>query len=176
MNFSCGWSEKLAAIAWSSILLWVYFIVQSNVVIFVGSITYEVFFSFSLSSQGQQDLLASRRSRKAVFLPSIQTSLFLPPLKVNAATGIICTACHCGSYFPKDYCLWPLPLGQSWYHSRRPWLQRLTGRRGGNQHSPSNPHSLLWEWEDLLTGHHSTHCFSLSSISVSSLSHAHQAE
>lgn len=100
---------------------------------------------------------------------------FNPPRKVDAAIGIVSTACHCGSYFPKDYCLWPLPLGQSWYHSHRPWLQRLTVRRGGNHHSPSNPHSLLWEWEDLLTGHHSAHRFSLSSISVSSLSHAHQA-
>lgn len=108
----------------------------------------------------------------ALFLPSMLTSLFLPLLEVDAATGIICTARHCASYFPKDYCLWPLPLGQSWYHSRRPWLQRLTGRRGGNHHSPSNPLSLLWEWEDLLTGHQSAHCFSLSSISVSSLSHA----
>lgn len=44
MTFSCGWSEKLAAMAWSSILLWGYFTVQSNEVIFVGSITYEGFF------------------------------------------------------------------------------------------------------------------------------------
>lgn len=38
MSFPCGWSEKLAAMAWSFILLWGYFIMQSNNVIFVGSI------------------------------------------------------------------------------------------------------------------------------------------
>lgn len=81
--------------------------------------------------------IEARRRLEAVFLSSILTSLLLPPLKVDAATGIICTACHCASYFPKDYCLWPLPLGQSWYHSGSPWLQRLTGRCGGNHHSPS---------------------------------------
>lgn len=87
------------------------------------------------------------------------------------------TTCHCGPHFPKDYCHWPLPFGQSRCHSRCPWLQWLAGRCEGNRYSLSNPYSHIWEREspvDLLTTHHSSQLFSLSFISVCSLSHAGQ--
>lgn len=65
---------------------------------------------------------------------------FSPPVwEVEQLPASPSTANHCGAHFPKDYCHWSLPFGQSWHHSYCPWLQWLAGQRGGNRHSHSNP-------------------------------------
>lgn len=123
-------------------------------------------------------LLSAERKRKLLFISSpCVTSI--PPLwkVVEPLPSSLSTTCHCGPHFPKDYCHWPLPFGQSWHHSRCPWLQWLAGHRGGNRYLLSNPYSHIWVKEssaDLLTIHHSSHFSSLSFIPVCSLSHAGQ--
>ncbi len=134
------------------------------------------------SSEGPKKRFKSvERKRKLLFIsPSSPTStLFFPPLwkVMEPLLSSPSTTCHCGPHFPKDYCHWPLPFGQSWHHSHCPWLQWLAGQRGGNRYSLSTPYSHIWEKDssvDLLTSHHSSHFFSLSFISVCSLSHAGQ--
>lgn len=103
---------------------------------------------------------------------SLGTEQVMEPLPSSVST-----TCHCGPHFPKDYCYWALPSGQSWHHSHCPWLQWLAGQRGGNRYSLSNPYSHIWERDssvDLLTTHHSSHFTSPSFVSVCSLSHAGQ--
>lgn len=139
---SCGWSEKLAAVADLPFPSEVISSLGPNEVIPLSSITCGVF-PYSLFPPENRTpwplnvperlISIEPREEVTVFLPSIQTSTrFLSPSERECSRWHHpCTACHCGSYFPKDYCLWPLPPGQSWYHPRRPWLQWLTGRRGG---------------------------------------------
>lgn len=134
-----GWSEKLAAVArCHSPTSWFHHwgLMKWS----LSSITCEVFLYSLFPPENRTPwplyvperlISIEPREEVTVFLPSIQTSTRPPPERECSRWHHLCTACHCGSYFPKDYCLWPLPPGQSWYHSRRPWLQRLTGRRGG---------------------------------------------
>lgn len=147
MTYSCGWSVELQA-AWPDLIMIILYggVAVCNEVTFVSFGTCEVFRHSSLSLDRPLDIptrfKSIERKRKLFFTsPPLQHLLcfFLSSEKWWSRCH------HCGSHFPKDYCHWPLPFGQSWHHSHCPWLQQLAGQPVGNRHSLSNPYSHIWE-------------------------------
>lgn len=102
----------------------------------------------------QKGLKVLKERGSCSFSPLLSPSIFPPPLwkVMEPLPSSLSTARHCGPHFPKDYCHWSLPFGQSWHHSHCAWLQWLAGQRGGNRHSLSNPHSHIWEFSG--SSHH----------------------
>lgn len=135
-----------------------YFIVQSEIHwLLLVLILVRFFLTHSASHSGWQLVMASfEGSQKGLKVlkergsgsPTSTLFFFARLWKVmEPLPSSLSTTCHCVAHFPKDYCHWPLPFGQSWHHSHSPWLQWLAGHHGGNRYSLSNPYSPIWEIE-----------------------------